>query len=258
MDESSGTSTSDSLTKPNPYMDALKDLEAVPVPDVGKMLTDDAHAEMLKGIRSWGIGLLLLGVLHLILGQFLDAPWGILLILVGLMSFVFREAPMYVIYGVALAWAAISNLLSLELGLVLFALFQFYWTYRVMQRYFRYRKAQVGRRRYLAETGGSSSHPERAAKVFPWAALLLGGGTLAGLIFFVIGLFLLYANMVSENALVVLLQITVYMGVLALGLGAASLFSGYKYRLASALGVVAGSIVLLAWFGLMAFATLSP
>ena len=72
-------------------------------------LAASTHAVMVKEIRSWSYWLLGLGALHLVASGFLDAPWGILLLAVGLVSFVFQEAAMFVIYGVTLAWAATSN-----------------------------------------------------------------------------------------------------------------------------------------------------
>ncbi|MDI7274626.1 MAG: hypothetical protein QME94_01470, partial [Anaerolineae bacterium] len=65
-----------------------------------------AHALMVREIRSWGFWLLGLGALHLVLSGFLSAPWGILLGVVGLASFIFHDSAMFVVYGTTLVWAA--------------------------------------------------------------------------------------------------------------------------------------------------------
>ena len=43
-----------------------------------------ARAILLKENRSWGLWLLIMGVIHVATTGFLSAPWGIILILVGL------------------------------------------------------------------------------------------------------------------------------------------------------------------------------
>ncbi len=58
------------------------------------------HASMLKAIRSNGFWLIGLGVLHIILSGWLSAPWGVLLIIVGLCSFLFHSPSMFVIYAI--------------------------------------------------------------------------------------------------------------------------------------------------------------
>jgi hypothetical protein len=93
----------------------IKEEEAQP-----NNIVKNNYAAMLKEIRSWGFWSLGLGAVHLVTSGFLSAPWGVLLIIVGLASFYFRTASMFIIYAVTLAWAALSNLLGLDFAWIFF------------------------------------------------------------------------------------------------------------------------------------------
>ena len=101
---------------------ALEPLPAAQPVDVVMSLEEVAHsagrdeeAAQLDAIiasertRSWGRWLIVMGVIQLVASQFLDPGWGVLLMLVGVASFYFRSLAMLAVYGVIMAWAAISN-----------------------------------------------------------------------------------------------------------------------------------------------------
>jgi hypothetical protein len=87
---------------------------SVAAPPLDTASVVQAHEKMLKEVRSWGYVSLGLGALHLISSGFtgLSAPWGVLLIAIGLTSFYFKEAAMFVIYGTTLGWAALTNIMG--------------------------------------------------------------------------------------------------------------------------------------------------
>lgn len=139
----------------------------------------ELQARVLKEVRSWGFWLLGVGAVHLVISGFLNAAWGILLILVGLASFYFRTAAMLVIYGVTLGWAAISNLSSGQSGWMAFALFQGFLAVRVFWQFLRFRRAEAeSRLASIAETPESEATVERAARIFPWVGCAFGGVSL--------------------------------------------------------------------------------
>ena len=143
----------------------------------------EMNALMLRETRSWGLSLLGLGAVHLVASGFLSAPWGILLLAVGLASFYFREAPMFIVYGVTLAWAAISNLLGGEIGWIIFALFQFFLAFQVFRKFFHFRQAQTEYATLrVQEAPHSPLIPARAVRAFPWAGCVLGTLSLVGLV----------------------------------------------------------------------------
>ena len=83
---------------------SLPEPEAAPEVAPVSVKVEDAlaglNAVMRRDIRSWGKWLIGLGVVHLIANGSLDASWGIMLILLGAMSFLFTTPSMYVIYAV--------------------------------------------------------------------------------------------------------------------------------------------------------------
>ncbi len=95
-----------------------------------------------KHVRSWAIWSLLLGVVHLVANQFLNPYWGILLIVVGLISFYFRASSMFVVYAVTLLWAAFSNATSGGTGWVAFSLIQLIMVFSVLRDFFRFRNVE--------------------------------------------------------------------------------------------------------------------
>ncbi len=98
---------------------------------------------MLRDLRNWGWGLVVLGAIHLFTSGFLYSTWGVMLIVVGLASFFFKDAAMFVVYSITLAWAALSNLTSFSPGWGIFSILQVVWTVQVFRRFQLYHKAQT-------------------------------------------------------------------------------------------------------------------
>ena len=201
-----------------------------------------------KGVVSWGGFSIALGVIHLISAGWLDASWGILLILIGLSSFLFRSASMYVVYANLLAWAGIHNLLSGNVRWVTFSIIQFVAVFQVMSQYFQFRKAGLVKNDELEEQG--LLHSSRAENLFPWASALLGGLALLSFLVLVGGVFIYSFLNPTQNEIPYLaffdsvLNLAVSIGVLALGLGLAAILSKYDNRILSILGSLAGAAVI--------------
>jgi len=207
------------------------------------------HMAMLKEIRSWGIWSLVLGGVHILAAGFFSAPWGILLLIVGLASFFFRTASMFIIYMVILVWVAFSNALSGLGGWMLFALLQLYWAVRVFQQFRRFRQVEIK----LAEPTAydPSDNPlivKRSEQFFPWIGSLLSCSSILGILILFVALNMLEAA--GETTTFVQLwaftvDLTMNVGVLGFAVGLASLFSGYRPKILGITGLVAGLLIML-------------
>ena len=60
--------------------------------------------------KTVGIVLIGLGILHIFLSGILDAYWGIILIIIGIISLFYRKKPMLIVFGVALILVGLLNI----------------------------------------------------------------------------------------------------------------------------------------------------
>jgi len=212
--------------------------------------SDAIYARMLREVRSWGLAMLAWGLLSLLAGGVLSAPWGIMLLLVGLASFYFREAAIFVVYGVTLTWVAISNLMGFDVVWMGIALVQIIMAVQVFRQYRRFRQAQAEQAALYEWAAAGSPVPERAARIFPWAGGLLGVLALVGLVTIVVLLIIAVATEELLPFFDLLIDFVVDLGVLSIAVSLAALLSGYRYKLVSVCGLAAGAVVLLAYLGL--------
>jgi hypothetical protein len=210
---------------------------------------------MLREIRSWAFWMLGLGALHMIVSRTFSTPWGILLIVVGLASFYFRDAAMFVVYAVTLAWAGLSNLLSATAGWQVFALFQLFLVYVVFQQFLRFRRAQIEQSLKLqAEHPDQAPLPDRCARIFPWAGLVLGSVSLTGLVLVFFGAFFLAA--MTRNAslprwVTFVEGLVVDGAVLGFAVGLGAWLSGCQRKIVAIVGCVLSALTLLIELGLV-------
>ncbi|MFZ5855905.1 MAG: hypothetical protein ACOYZ6_03665 [Chloroflexota bacterium] len=210
-----------------------------------------SHAAMLAEIRSWAFWSLGLGALHLITLGFLSTPWGILLVIVGLGSFLFQSASMFIIYAVTLAWAGLSNVLSLEAGWIFFGLYQFYLAFRVFQRFRLFHNMET-------EASGltiDSAPKERADQFFPWLGSVFGCSSIAGFVLLVLAVIFIA---VGSNGTATppdyfgfIEGLIVNFGVLGASIGLASLLSKYKLKALVWIGLIAGVLTVVLEYALI-------
>lgn len=89
-----------------------------------------------KELMGWGVGLIVLGGIHLFV-ELLSGTWGIVLIAIGILNFIFPKKFLFIVNGIALLLAGVLNiyvLIDLDVqmrgaGLYfgIFALLQIYW-----------------------------------------------------------------------------------------------------------------------------------
>lgn len=214
---------------------------------------EETYSAMHQQLRSWGLWMLVMGGAQMVAAQSFS-PWGALLIGVGLASFYFRQAAMFVIYAVTVSWAGLSNLLYGEVVWKGFALLQAFWAFQLFQHFFRFHRAQRARVDQLSMGSVSPDlPPERAAIVFPWAGLFLGVVGffgLAGVLFVAFIGPLLFGGQVFPEALGYVESAAVISGILGFALGLASVLSDYNPKLSAWAGIVAGGLTLMVELGL--------
>jgi hypothetical protein len=256
---------------------------SVAAPPLDTASVVQAHEKMLKEVRSWGYVSLGLGALHLISSGFtgLSAPWGVLLIAIGLTSFYFKEAAMFVIYGTTLGWAALTNIMgnvrggqilrlrSVQVGWVGFGMLQVYFAFVTFRQYFRFRQAEadytrlvkgmpVGAPGELALTRAGRAFPLLRLRSVQVTGCLLGGLSLGSIVpilrlrsvqVFVGMVLAMNANVNRQipDYFDFLIGMIVNLGVLGVAVGLASLLARHRYRVLAILGMIAGALVMALW-----------
>ncbi len=212
------------------------------------------YQEIAPDLRKWGIGLIILGVIQLAITEWQPVSWGSVLILVGLASFLFHEASMYVIYGVTVGWAAFNNLVSGSLAWMGFAAVQIYITVQLFRKFGDYRTARAEYEASLTEEDPTNlAGRDWAAAVFPWIGIALGGLSLASicLLFGVIVYFASQRIGVPTPTVEMVLQLMVSLSILGGSTSLAALLSRYGNRWFSIVGLVANGLCLLVILGLI-------
>ena len=100
---------------------------------------------MSNDLRGWGVGLLIMGVLHFFIPLF-AAQWGVVLIVLGILSLIITHRGMFIALGGALILVGLMNLVgSFEAGPGLWSVFgclQVYWGVKEIAKFGKYGKEQ--------------------------------------------------------------------------------------------------------------------
>jgi len=214
-----------------------------------------SHKKMVRQIKSWGIILIVIGVMQIVSSDFLsNGSWGLFLIIVGSASFYFRSPAMFIVYGTTLGWAAVSNLLSSAGGWVMYSIVQVMFTYQTFRQFFQYR-SQLTPPQLLENDDNLGQRPmvDKAAKPFPWMSFGFGLVSLLGLVT-IFSSAILFAVIAGGDETPLFIDysegIVIHFAILGFATGLASLLSGYKYKWFSIIGMIAGGLVLLIEVGL--------
>ncbi len=120
--------------------------------------------------RRWGTYFLMVGIFQLIGAMPMaqrDPVWGVVLILAGAASFLFRSASMLVVYGVLIAWVMVNNLLSGNWYGMVSAAVQAFLALAALRRFLLLRRATS--RLGMGLGADMPARSDRAAGVFPFA-----------------------------------------------------------------------------------------
>ena len=219
-----------------------------PQPD-SDFIIANGRAAMFAEIRSWGMWSLGLGVLHILTSGFLSAPWGILLVLVGLASFYFRSASMFVVYTVTLGWAGISNILGLEIGWIAFGIYQIYLAVRIFKQYHHFQNIE---NKYFELSAKDASTPidtpARAQGFFPWLGSFFGCSSIIGFVLFFVIIAIIAGSSNGEPVYPGYFNIIDGMimnfGILGIAISLASLLSKYRWKALAIMGLIGGILTI--------------
>ena len=95
---------------------------------------------MVREIRSWGGGLIVLGIIHCF-SKFLSTGWGALIIAMGVANLMVPKRGMFIVNGSILIIAGIFNMAVLSQysgGFILFAILQIVWGVQEIRKFRRY------------------------------------------------------------------------------------------------------------------------
>lgn len=93
--------------------------------------------ELKNDLRKWGIGLIALGIIHLVLTGFLDPIWGVLIAGVGVLNILIPKRGMFIVNGIAIIIAGIMNA-SAGGGWKMFGMLQFVWGIQEIRKFREY------------------------------------------------------------------------------------------------------------------------
>jgi hypothetical protein len=95
-------------------------------------------AEEMKGeLRMWGIGLIVLGGVHVVLSNFLDPIWGIVIAVLGALNLLVAKRGMFIANGIALLLVGFLNMAAGS-GWKVFGMIQIIWGIQEIRKFRRY------------------------------------------------------------------------------------------------------------------------
>lgn len=212
-----------------------------------------------NGIRSWTIWSLLIGGTSIIASSVFDPVWGVLLIVVAILSWKIKIPAMFIIYTIAMGWVAVENAMSVLGGgdtwWLTLAIVQAVLTITIAKQFRKYRNLQL---QEIYQTGAWPAHippPQDEAVVlnrFAIAGVILAGASLILLPSICAGSFaweFISPSSTPWQLFYIVLNSTVDIAVLALGLSCAARFAGNNKRGFTLGGIVMSALVLIAWLG---------
>ena len=111
-------------------------IEHVETEVVEKLTLSDMKIEL----RNWGFGLIMIGIVSNLLPDILDPLWGLVLILLGVVTLLFRRRFMFIVIGIGLFWVGIMNIVAGGFGgWTIFGIIQIYWGIQEISKFRKYR-----------------------------------------------------------------------------------------------------------------------
>ncbi|MGD2125640.1 MAG: hypothetical protein PVG99_06135 [Desulfobacteraceae bacterium] len=97
--------------------------------------------DMKKELRNWGIGLIVLGAIHLFV-KFLASAWGVVIIAIGILNLFVPKRGMFILNGIVLLFVGIMNIVAAKQagqgGWGVFGILQIVWGVQEIRKFKRY------------------------------------------------------------------------------------------------------------------------
>ena len=139
------------------------------------MKKEKEKIDLNKEVRNVGIALIVFGVIHFVLSQFLDFTWGFVLIVVGIISLFYRSRKMLLTFGILLIVVGVLNLSTYAIALEevsgfwgIFGIIQIIWGIQEINRFRR------------TKENPKYETKEKIKKGFVWHGLRAGFWTMIG------------------------------------------------------------------------------
>jgi tetratricopeptide (TPR) repeat protein len=229
----------------------------VPPQDARQAAVQKAIARMYERIRSWAITSLLWGGLSIFASGTLDPVWGIVMIVIAILSWKVKVPAMFIVYGAFMGWAAVMNGLAVLSGgsvtWLLMAALQAYWTYSIVKEFKVYRQLPL---QELFDAGVWPAHlPPPQPEPVITGRFAVGGAILAATSLILVptvfladvALMMLVGPTWASQLLSWMLSGSIDLAVLALGLCGAALMSKTERKVWAVGGVVISALVLIGW-----------
>jgi hypothetical protein len=95
---------------------------------------------MTNDLISWGKSLILIGFAHILFASFLNPTWGVILIILGIITLTIKTRSMFLVLGLGLWVAAFNNFSSGNFDFwTLFGIMQIYWGIKEITKFRIYR-----------------------------------------------------------------------------------------------------------------------
>lgn len=224
--------------------------------------------EMYKNYRSWAIFSLLLGGASLIASETLDPGWGVVLIVIAVLSWKTRIPGMFAVYAVIMAWAAFCNLVSSlpggEWWWLTLASLQIYWTVAIVKQFRKYRCLPLQKLHRSGNWPADLAAPQDETLILSRFAIV--GAILAGANFVLLPgvcigtvVFEITAQVTETPPITIALMSGLMdLTVLALGLSCAALLAKTDKKGLAISGVAMSGLQLITWIGLWLLGTWGP
>lgn len=106
---------------------------------------EEKSMTMLEDLRGWGVGLIIIGGIHLFI-PLLAFEWGMILIPLGILTLAVKHRGMFIVIGIALIFVGLLNIAgTLNAGIGFWTVFgglQIYWGIKEMAKFPKYSVGQ--------------------------------------------------------------------------------------------------------------------
>jgi hypothetical protein len=226
---------------------------------------EQVPADMDESLKKWGIGLIILGVIHILATQFLDPIWGGIIIILGILNLVIKKRGMFIANGIALLLVGFLNIVS---GLVdepvnffwsFFGAAQLFWGIKEIRKYKFYEKEDIPKQNKIIEDMSTTSF--QTSDLFQSKLKHSGFGIasfsiscIAFILIILIFVVSVYLNIVNPDAfdeegpgvifIGAIMVLDIFLVLIGTGLGITGILEKGKRKVFSVLGLVFNGVFL--------------
>lgn len=216
-------------------------------------------SEMKGTLRKWGIGLIILGLLHLLLADIFFAAWGIMIVLLGIANLSVQRRGMFIANGVALLFVGLLNIAGALQSAAWFwfgfGLFQLVWGAAEITKFRHYAGVQIKDESKIAEEsvhdGDSAVKKEAKNAEFGLASFWIFVATMFVFVGSILSAvimadpetgFLDDASLVAQT-INLLINASIFASLVGIALGIAGALQKDRRRILAILGIVGNTIM---------------